>query len=498
MTEPARTPLYYLLWLCVASLAIVISTKLLQVDSLWLDETVTFWIVKDGFSEVVERSLAFQGQSPLYYLLVWGFCELFGQSVFMLRFMSLCFSFATLVLLAAMASRIFSKSTVFFSALVLISLDSFQVSMISARPYALALFFSLASSYCLLRWFKQQNFFWGLFYVVSGSFTFYAHYLFSAVFLVHFIHACLEARREKSFRDLARLLFAFTLIFALCLPALNHLLSLYWSAESLQFAAIPGPLEFIKQWFPFDLFVYLFAASVCVWVVLGNEFNRPHLSGPSGFIFLGLFAPLVFIPALYFSLHISLFMERYFLWYLPFLALCGGVLFSCLKTERARAVFIVVFTILSLARSIDKKWQVENWRAASQAVAQLEQVEDKLLLVNSGLIEHREVNNYDYPQHLEYLLAPFAAYPNKAQKLPIPFSFEDEEAKAYFEEKLKPRLLLQQEFWLVCLGQQKLISSKAASQTLLQDYYQTTFSALGFNLQGLQSFGQVSLLEFHR
>src|SRR5215471_18766895 len=41
--------------------------------SLWLDEFGTLWVIDGSFSQLMERVNAFQGQSPLYYLLAWLF-----------------------------------------------------------------------------------------------------------------------------------------------------------------------------------------------------------------------------------------------------------------------------------------------------------------------------------------------------------------------------------------------------------------------------------------
>src|SRR5207253_1569379 len=47
-------------------------------SSLWLDETGTYWVIKDGLAPAIHRSLAIQGQSPLFYLLELGALRLGG------------------------------------------------------------------------------------------------------------------------------------------------------------------------------------------------------------------------------------------------------------------------------------------------------------------------------------------------------------------------------------------------------------------------------------
>src|ERR1041384_6152311 len=39
--------------------------------SFWLDEAITNCVVSDGVESVLRRSLTYQGQSPLYFLMAW-------------------------------------------------------------------------------------------------------------------------------------------------------------------------------------------------------------------------------------------------------------------------------------------------------------------------------------------------------------------------------------------------------------------------------------------
>jgi len=39
-------------------------------ESLWLDETLSVWVALGSFQEVIERAFLFQGQSPLYFLIL--------------------------------------------------------------------------------------------------------------------------------------------------------------------------------------------------------------------------------------------------------------------------------------------------------------------------------------------------------------------------------------------------------------------------------------------
>ncbi len=60
------------LWIIAAGAIVVIQIWFGMIStSFWLDETGTWWIVKDGAAEAMRRSLFWSGQSPLFYLIEW-------------------------------------------------------------------------------------------------------------------------------------------------------------------------------------------------------------------------------------------------------------------------------------------------------------------------------------------------------------------------------------------------------------------------------------------
>ena len=44
-------------------------------NSLWLDETITFWVVKDGLAETLDRGVHYQSQAA-YYVFIWFWTHL--------------------------------------------------------------------------------------------------------------------------------------------------------------------------------------------------------------------------------------------------------------------------------------------------------------------------------------------------------------------------------------------------------------------------------------
>ena len=169
-----------LLWFCTLY-------KQYGIHSLWLDETITSWIVKDQFQDSLSRAFQFQGQSPFYYVMALICHQYIAGGELDLRIFSVIISLGTVTLFWIFASNFLRGSSIVFATLVLLSTDAFQVSMMSARPYALALFFCMCSFWTLLHWQKQANAFQFLLYVACAALTFYVHYLFGLIFVAQLL-----------------------------------------------------------------------------------------------------------------------------------------------------------------------------------------------------------------------------------------------------------------------------------------------------------------------
>src|SRR5579863_85638 len=58
-------------------------------SSLWLDETMTYWVVSKDLGEAVSRALFWSGESPFYYLIAWAAKTIGHSSSFVLRMPSM-------------------------------------------------------------------------------------------------------------------------------------------------------------------------------------------------------------------------------------------------------------------------------------------------------------------------------------------------------------------------------------------------------------------------
>ena len=69
--RPEQKRSYNALVLFIICLGAILRVYNFWVPPIWVDEYGTWWVVAaDAWSEVIERTLRIQGQSPFYYLLV--------------------------------------------------------------------------------------------------------------------------------------------------------------------------------------------------------------------------------------------------------------------------------------------------------------------------------------------------------------------------------------------------------------------------------------------
>jgi mannosyltransferase len=167
-------------WLCVAAAAglIGLALRLWKWDeSLWLDEFGTWWVVQSDLPTAVTRTLEFQGQSPFYYLIVWLFAQVFGESETALRLPSLIASAAACWFVYKTASELLDGRTGLFAA-AMFWLSSYPVQCSAeARPYSLVLFFAAAMLWGFVRATFRSDWAGRGAFVLGGAGLVATHYL---------------------------------------------------------------------------------------------------------------------------------------------------------------------------------------------------------------------------------------------------------------------------------------------------------------------------------
>jgi mannosyltransferase len=182
----------------ITLLALGLRLYRLDGQSLWYDEGFSVYLARMDPAEITARTAA-DIQPPLYYYLLHGWIQAFGDSERALRGLSLLFGVLTVPLICAVAWQLFRNRLAALLAAILVAVSPLHIWYgQEARMYTLLTFLCLLSSYLLLlviqsvaqgekRW--QTVALWAA-YTLSNIAALYTHYfacfvlLFQAFYLL--------------------------------------------------------------------------------------------------------------------------------------------------------------------------------------------------------------------------------------------------------------------------------------------------------------------------
>src|SRR5437867_3565911 len=168
-------------------------------SSLWVDELGAWWVVKDGLGETVSRAFTFQGQSPLYYLIVWAARSVSGNSEAVLRLPSLLAAAVSAILLYRLADTLIDRETARISVLVFAASHVVAFEASEARPYSLATLSVIGSTYALVRWLDDgRRWLLAIVYALLAVAVMWLHYLFALALVPQAIYAVVRIRRNET------------------------------------------------------------------------------------------------------------------------------------------------------------------------------------------------------------------------------------------------------------------------------------------------------------
>lgn len=288
--------------------------------NLWLDEYGTWWVVSAStWTEVAERAIHVQGQSPFYFLIVKFFTRLFGEGSFQLRLPSVIFGILTLFVAFRLALQIFHDENI---ALVSVAVFSITEQLIwfsqNARPYALALFLTLLSFLLFLHFLQFRRMCNSLLYALTTAMLIYAHFLFGFVLLFHIVFAAFRF----GWRDLLSKywLLVFVLITVLCLPLTGQIVGLYGRRQTLDWT--PLMIQSIQasslaRSFADPWALILATATMLVVGMKPIDLRDAPTLEVLTFLFSWLVIPLVGVWAIATIIGVSFFEPRYILFVYP-------------------------------------------------------------------------------------------------------------------------------------------------------------------------------------
>lgn len=150
-------------------------TATLTLQSMWIDEVMALYFTRGTFTETLHTIVRPEHNGPLYYLLLFWWRHLVGDTDFAVRYLSVLFSVLTLPLIYQLARRLLTDRTAML-AFWLAAFSPFTLWFAQeAKMYALHMWAATASTLALLEAFRKGRWWLWALYAVLASITLYSH-----------------------------------------------------------------------------------------------------------------------------------------------------------------------------------------------------------------------------------------------------------------------------------------------------------------------------------
>jgi hypothetical protein len=402
----------YLFFLCLGIWVLKLPLK----SSLWLDETVSWWVQSEDWLTTWKRAQIYQ-RPPLYFLTLKAWCSLLGDSELTMRLLSVACSIVSLSLLWLTSSRWFGRQAAWLSCFLFLFSDELLTLSMSARPYAMALMFGLGIVYSTLMWMASEKTHWLISTGIFITLTWYTHYFYLGIALVALLAVVLEAKGQFIRNKKLPLLITACLTAIACAPGCSTLLALSGQIQTLSFAPSPHladlGMAFVPK--PFALLVLFTTLLACVGglglglrVKLAQKDLRRALLPTLTWI---LIAPLVFFVVSKLGSQ-SVFVSRYISWNQPGLFILLSAVTLALEPKKAKQYALSGMLLLVFVRCSTRTINEEGWRDALKSPYGVP------TLIFSGLIESKDPNWLAGPESLLYLQSPVRYYQKTSNSIP--------------------------------------------------------------------------------
>lgn len=450
MSARARGAIVALLALVVARLWIMPMGS-----SFAMDETGTFWNVKDGFPVMLERYRQWPSISAFYGAIASAAYALGGAREYVLRLPSLVFALLALFLLYRLSRRLLGPDSALAAVVVFACLDRVIYAAGDARPYALVLAASAASTLALVAWLDSGRWWNAALYGMTAGLVIHAQYLAGVILLVHALY--LRARfAEESKARTGQVVLAGAIFAALAAPLVPALRALGGNPAAHSYAPRPSAGDLAWQLLP-PLPLALGAVSIWLaWAACRRLKWAPAAIPHSTVILMVgtlLIPTILFFEAAYFTTA-RIFLPHYLIATSLGFALLAGWAIGAIQPAKGRAVAVAGIAALSFVAlsPFDRLWPAhswEDWRGAMAAVREAAGSERLTTVFVSPFIESatefRPESGHGFP---EFLLSPLAAYPAPGRVIPVARIFDDAE-RGYLESTVAPQVAAEGRFVLV-------------------------------------------------
>jgi hypothetical protein len=160
-------------------------------DPLWFDEGWSMWAVRDGLGDMLRR-VAQDVHPPLYFLILYGWVKVAGESEFSARILSLFMGWLGIGAVYRIGEHLVDKWHGLAAGLFLGTHAFFIYQAREVRMYMLLMTLASLSIWAYLRWSKHPSRRWG--YILAVTALLYTHYYGILIVFTQLTHLILTKR----------------------------------------------------------------------------------------------------------------------------------------------------------------------------------------------------------------------------------------------------------------------------------------------------------------
>jgi len=430
--EPDAGPLFYAFFSALLFAGLWLRPMF---SSLWLDELGTWWVIKDSFSDTLDRALEYHGQSPAFYVIAWAAKTIGGAREQILRLPSLAAMSGAVFVTYRLARRLFDSETGRLTIVTFAASGSLAFAASEARPYAIGILVLVGSTLTLVVWLDDARHRWGLLYVALAVATLWLNYVFGLALVGHAVYAIVQMRRGDSTLSWRGIMIAWVSVLLLLTPLVSQLSSLWSRREALSVPYDPVPLDLLVAVVPAFL-----GGAFLLGALLARSQGPFHVEpGPQQNGAWALLVPWVVVPpgvllALTAWADVQVASSRYYLSAAPATAILLAWGLRAIRPVGARRIMVAMLAITSVMVSGGALKAGEDWAGAA-AFVRASSSEETPLLLHPAFVESRDLRWFEDPERVSYLTSPIAFYPMPGEIELVPYVLDDD-AKRYMARLL--------------------------------------------------------------
>jgi Dolichyl-phosphate-mannose-protein mannosyltransferase len=414
------------------ALAVSISTWFIVIRSpLWLDETVSFFLIKGGFAGILSRQV--WPDSPIYSCLLWLWTKVMGTGEIMLRISSVLPMLAAVYLLYRAARELFDRDVAVIAAVVFCLHPIIIFAAIDVRPYAFAALTITATTLALVKLRgNDSNWLAALLGLLAASIV-QLQLLFAAILPA--LALCFIALKIGERKILWRQLGIATLVFAFAfLPVIPRLQYMLHTSGTHVFSEAPRFLQLLSTLSIRGLVIVL--AAFVLLAAGKRQLLLPSHSDRWAVLLCTSLAlvPLLILYVLSVGTSIHVFVPRYRLVAVPGIALCWALVVSWIDSRRLRLLFCATLVVVAACvyfTSPSFHRHMYSWKGALAFAEQNASVDNAPVLICSDLPEADHMRMPDGSAiEKSGILPPLSYYKLSVPVTPMPRTLNQEAVRA--------------------------------------------------------------------